>query len=126
MIHSALPDRPADIVTSRFLRFVDELDPEHFVLLAYLRDPAGHFERNNIPKPNIAMGGTKSVFDAAQISIPYLDIVLRDVGDGGLADSGSWNTVMTGGGAWAARTTPLGNELLDFVTYIEPPAETAP
>jgi hypothetical protein len=125
IIHSALPDRPTDIVTARFLRFVDELDPEHFVLLAYLRDPAGHFERNNIPKPNLLMGGTGSVFAEARIEIPHLDVVLSDLGQRGLADSGSWNTVMTNSGAWAPRTTALGNELLDFVTYIEPPDDAA-
>ena len=65
IIHAAFPDRPTDIITARFLRFVDELDPEHFVLLAYLHDPAGHFVSNNIPKPNVLMGGTGSIFAEA-------------------------------------------------------------
>ena len=34
------------------------------------------------------------------------------------------NAVMTSNGAWAPRTTTLGNQLLDFVTYIEPLDET--
>ena len=123
IIHAAFPDRPTDIITARFLRFVDELDPEHFVLLAYLRDPAGHFVSNNIPKPNVLMGGTGSIFAEARLPIPHLDIVLGDLGERGLADSGSWNTVMTSNGAWAPRSTALGNQLLDFVTFIEPPVD---
>lgn len=121
IVHAALPHHPSDIITMRFLRFVEELDPEHFALLAYLRDPTGHFERNGIAKPSIYSGGTGSVFKEAQIPIQHLEIVLRDLGERALADAGTWNTMMTESGAWAPRTTSLGNQLLDFVTYIEPP-----
>lgn len=119
VMHAALPNRPADIVTMRFLRYIEELDPEHFVLLTYLRDPAGHFERNDIPKPDILSGGTGSVFAEARLTIPHLEIVLGDLGERRLADSGSWNTMMTSNGAWAPRTTSLGNQLLDFVTTVD-------
>lgn len=117
--HAALPDRPADLLTMRFLRFVEELDPEHFVMLAYLRDPAGHFERHDIPKPNITMGGPSAIFAEARLNVPHVDIVLGDLGARGLADTGSWNTLMTANGAWAARTTQLGTELIDFVTIVD-------
>lgn len=123
IINCALPSAPSDIITMRFLRVVEELDPEHFVLLAYLRDPAGHFDRNGIDKPNIMAGGTGSVFDHAQIAIAHLDIVLRDLGERALADVGAWKTIMTSNGAWAPRSSSLGSQLLDFVTYIEPPDE---
>lgn len=119
VLHAALPDRPADMITMRFLRFIDELDPEHFVLLTFMRDPAGHFDRNEIDKPNIYMGGLGSIYDQSGITISNVQVVLRDISDRGLADGGSWNTLMTANGAWSPRTTPLGNQLLDFVTFIE-------
>lgn len=119
ILHAALPNRPADIMTMRFLRFVEELDPEHFVLLVFMRDPKGHFARNGIPEPNIYMGGLGSIYESAGIAIDNLDLVRKDLTDRGLADGNSWNTVMTANGAWAPRTTDLGNQLLDFVTVID-------
>jgi len=119
IFHAAMPDRPADIMTMRFLRFVEELDPEHFVLLVFMRDPKGHFASNAIAEPNIAMGGLGSIYQQSGIAIENLDLVRRDVTDRGLADGGSWNTMMTANGAWAPRTTDLGNQLLDFVTFID-------
>jgi hypothetical protein len=122
ILHAALPDRPSDIVTMRFLRFVEELDPEHFVVLAYLRDPEGHFDRNGIEKPNIYAGSPGSIMDAAQIPIDggHVPMIVGDLAQRGLGDA-TLNTMMTGNGAWAPRTTPLGHQLLDFVTYIGPP-----
>jgi hypothetical protein len=46
---------------------------------------------------------------------PSLDIVLRDLSDRGLADTGRLGAMMTEGGMWASRTTELGNDLLGFV-----------
>ena len=92
---------------------------EHFVLLVFMRDPKAHFARNGIPEPNINMGGLASIYESAGIAIDNLDLVRKDLTDRGLADGNSWNTVMTANGAWAPRTTDLGNQLLDFVTVID-------
>ena len=65
------------------------------------------------------MGGLGSIYDQSGITISNVQVALRDISDRGLADGGSWNTLMTANGAWSPRTTPLGNQLLDFVTFIE-------
>jgi hypothetical protein len=124
IIHSALPDRPSDLLTLRFLRFVDELEPEHFIVLTYLRDPVGHFERHGIEQPNVLSGAPSSIMDMAQLPLEEeaRPLLLADLGERRLVNASSMGTMMTGRGAWQAQTTGLGNLLLDFVTYIEPSA----
>ena len=69
------------------------------------------------------MGGPASIMDEAALPVTAetLPIVLADLGERRLADTASMNAIITGNGAWAPRSTTLGNQLLDFVTYIEPP-----
>jgi hypothetical protein len=64
--------------------------------------------------------------EQARLSVPAdtLPIVLADLGERRLADTGSLGTMMTEQGVWAPRISALGTQLLRFVTYMEPPDES--
>ncbi len=117
IVHTALPDGPADFLTIRFLRWIDELSPEHFIMLTYARDPAGWFEAKGIEKPNLYMGGPASIMKEARVPVEGItrEVVLRDLSDRALANTGGLNVTMTGEGAWQPWATDLGVQLADFV-----------
>jgi hypothetical protein len=128
IIHSALPDRPADLLTMRFLRFVDELDPEHFVVLRYLRDPGGWYDAHGIERPQFGGDPRRAALDAAQVPVggEAVTVVPADLGERRLANVDGLGGMVTASSMWVALASPLGCQLLDFVTYIEPLAEEDP
>jgi hypothetical protein len=97
-----MPDRPADLLTLRFLRFVDELDPEHFVVLRYLQDPGGWYERQGIARQAFMAGGRRTILDGAQLPVSgvTLDVVLADLGERRLANVGGLSGMVTGPSMW--------------------------
>jgi hypothetical protein len=130
IIHSALPDRPSGVIVNRLLRLVDELEPEHFIVLNKIRQ--GPNEPFETPESRAFMsavsklGGLRSPepldvrqvvreagfsLSADELAMVAKDLISRDL----LAVNTRDNTHESLSG--------LGNELLDFVTYIEPPAE---
>jgi hypothetical protein len=125
IIHAAFPDRPADLLTMRFLRFVDELDPEHFIVLRYLQDPPGWYQTHGIPRTEYLTGGRDAILQGAQLPLDPLaqELVLADLGERRLANVGGLSGMVTGASMWDALASSLGNQLIDFVTYIAPAAE---
>lgn len=131
IIHSALPDRPTDVMTMRFLRFVDELDPEHFAVLAYLRHPGGHWDRHGMQR--MALGhkggalarspqGVLTEFAGLPVNREDIEVILADLVERKLLDPNRLESPFVAE-EWSAVTTPRGDQLLDFVTYVEPPGE---
>ena len=120
LLHMAVDDNRDDFLDLRLFGFVDELAPEHFVVLDYLNDPLGWFEKKVIPVPNISHGSPMSALQEARLPIEgmALGIVLRELDGGGLAQSSSLTGIMSRDGVFAARTTDLGRELLDFVREV--------
>lgn len=117
IIHMALPDRPPDFLAARFLNWVDELSPEHFLVLTYAADPASWYEAKGRTMPDLYMGSPLTVYAQAGVGVDgdVLEVVLRDLGDRALANTGSLSTTMTGQGTKQAWATNLGRDLIDFV-----------
>ena len=125
IVNMAMPESPPDFLAMRFLRFVEELDPEHFLLLTYAIDPPGWYEANGLGKPNLYAGAPRTLLEQAGLGLgeTVRNVALQDLHDRGLADTGSMGVMMTGSGAWGPFATALGHQLLDFVTLIDPSPE---
>jgi len=120
LLHMALDAGRDDFLDLRLFTYVDELHPEHFIVLDYLNDPIAWFERNGIERPNIYGGPGMEALRKAQLPISGmpLDLVLRDLSDNGLADTGGLGVMVTENAVFASHTTELGRELLAFVREV--------
>jgi hypothetical protein len=116
--HMALEDPRDDFLDAQFLRFVDEMEPEHFVVLQYLTNPRAWFDTKGISAPDLYQGSPMFIMGAARLPVGggVLEIVLRNLSDRGLANTQSLQTMMTAQGAWQPLATSLGERLLDFVS----------
>ena len=103
------------------LQYMEELSPEHFVVLSYFADPPGWFEKKGLRKPSLSMGSPRHILDTAQLPVvgDVLEVVLKDLSDRGLANSGSFGVTMTAQGAWQPLTTNRGRLLLNFVQMMD-------
>lgn len=118
--HGALdPDR-SDIVTARYLRWVDELDVEHVTVLRYAADPAGWYKAHNYERQEYMAVGRRHVLDEAGLDIEndILALVLSDLSQRGLADSGMLTGTVTGRAAYDAWITLRGTEWLRWITLV--------
>lgn len=120
LAHMAVDINRDDFLDLQLFRFVEELSPEHFVVLQYLGNPGAWFDAKEIARPSLAMGSPRHLLDLAGMPVvgTPLEIVLRDLSSRGLATTQSLRTTMTGPGAWQSLTTALGDELLKFVAEI--------
>lgn len=120
LAHMAVDEQRNDFLDLQLFRFVEDLTPEHFIVLQYLNNPGAWFDAKQIQRPNLAMGSPGSVMNSAGMPVTgvSLEIVLRDLSDKGLANTGSLGTTMTGEGVWQSLSTELGQELLDFVATV--------
>jgi hypothetical protein len=108
---------PGDLLAARFLRFVDELSPEHFLVLTYASDPRGWYQRKGLRHDQISIGAAMQVLRGANLPVtgPQLSLVLGDLDRAGLAVTASLNTMATGQGMWQAFATDLGTQLVAFI-----------
>jgi hypothetical protein len=108
---------PGDLLTSRFLRFVEELSPEHFLVLAYAADPAAWYDQKGMPRGSHYMGSPSTLMEHAGLPVSgqVLQLVLSDLDRVGLARIASLSTTMTEQGMWQTFATDLGHQLIDFV-----------
>lgn len=113
----SVPDSDKSAV---YLRYIDELTPSHMVLLDFFEDPPAFLDKRGIPWPNIMMGGLGSVVQVAlpdlHADTPFLETLSGDLARWGLVSNPGLNTVMTGGGLKAKRTTEKGREFMAFVS----------
>lgn len=120
LAHMAIDETRDDFLDLQLFRFVEELSPEHFIVLQYLANPGAWFDAKGLVRPSFTMGSHGHLMDAARMPVVgvALEIVLRDLSDRALANTQSMRTTMTGEGAWQSLTTSLGTELLDFVSSV--------
>ncbi|MDP1819269.1 MAG: hypothetical protein Q8K58_05170, partial [Acidimicrobiales bacterium] len=98
------------------LRWVDELSPEHFVVLLYCSDPPGWFDRHELERRNI-MGPRQAILEAAGLSVTgdARALVLKDLNDRRLIDGGMLGGMVSASSAYDPVIKDLGRELLAFV-----------
>lgn len=118
--HLAVGDDLGEFMDRHMFGLVESLSPEHVVVLRYLSDPAGWYDTHAIPRSNSTLGSPRQVMDGANLPVGghVREIVLADLQQRGLADTGSLGTTMSGSGMWQAWSTDLGNQFLRFVTNV--------
>jgi hypothetical protein len=121
ILNMAMPEAPDDFLALTFLRYVDELTPEHFLVLTYGRDPIMWFEQR---------GQKRNSYREASVRVPMmeadglgasglaLDLILGDLSNRMLMQA-SASMTEHGDEVYRPLTTDLGNLLLDFVTVFE-------
>jgi hypothetical protein len=117
LVNLVIDDFGGDFMTMQMFRFVDELAPQHFVVLGYLSSPGEWFDSHNIPRPNLTMGSQQHLLGQARVPVggAVLQIVLKDLDDRGLANTRSMTTTLSGSGLWQGLSSSLGQDLLRFV-----------
>jgi hypothetical protein len=123
ILNSARPGAPSDIFQQLFIQWVDELTVDHLRFLLLFRDPQGWFRKNNKQPPSFTIGSSLSqVLENAYPDLggnrTLYELVASDL-EARKLFSGSMHTMMSANGAWAKRTTTLGDQ---FVDYISPPS----
>lgn len=118
LVNLAVGERQTDLVSARFLRFVDEFEPEHFLVLRYAISPGKWYSDKGIPKGSHYTGARSTILEDARLPVDgdHLNLVLRDLQSNGLADTGMLRGMVTETALWDAFATQLGKQPIDFVT----------
>ena len=105
------------VLVRRFVRFIEELDEEHFIVLKYASNPGDWYESNNIKRPDTTMGSQRLIMDRAHLGIEdeALGVVLNDLTSRALVISEGLNTTVSQRGLFEPLATPLGDKLLEWV-----------
>lgn len=117
--NSLSAEAPSEELRLRFIRIVDEMTPMHMSLLVFLNDPPAWYDRHNLPRPNLFMGGTKSsIIDPAFPDLaadPALRARLLADLEGWRLTAQSSSGTMSEQGVWASGSSPLGVAFVDFI-----------
>lgn len=104
----------------RLLQYVEELTPEHFVVLTYLADPEGWYDMKGLDRPTGVMGPRRGHLDRANTGVggDELEIVLEDLERLGLANSSGLSGMVSESAQLDALATERGRLLLAWVQVI--------
>lgn len=116
----ALTENRDDFMITQMFRLVEDLSPEHFLVLQYLANPGAWFDGKKIARPEFYSASPSSLMAQARLPVDStaLSIVLRDLKDRGLANTEAVSAMMSQGGLWQSLATELGIDLLEFVEAI--------
>lgn len=118
--NSALSGCPADDYRQLFLNFVDVCTVTHIRLLRVFRDPVDWFKNAEIETPNWYMGSLSSVIDLAMPELSQhseiRDSIWQDLYQRGLVSTNGLQVTMSKDGMLAQRITPLGHQLISFLS----------
>jgi hypothetical protein len=118
--NSALPSCPADDYRQLFLNFVDVCTVTHIKLLQLFDRPQAWFDQRGQKLPNWTMGSLSTVIDLAMPDMKghneIRDSIWKDLFQRGLVTTDGLNTGMSGDGMLARRTSPLGVQLIAFLS----------
>jgi hypothetical protein len=101
----------------RHLRHVEALEPEHFRVLAMLRE-------NQLRVPSDPIGPDLSGVKVDGVAPGAVAACVRDLDKEGLAvstDPNAHASIRAPGGDWLITITPEGREILRFVRYMGEP-----
>jgi hypothetical protein len=106
-----------DLLITRFLRFVDELEPEHFSVLKYLASPEAWYQERGLRRPDLIAGPAFAILQGAGLPISgdQLELVLHDLESNVLARTSALRGMVSQAGMWQPLATDLGNQLLAFI-----------
>ena len=85
------PDEVSDLWTLRYLRWVDELEPQHIAVLRFGLDPRGWLNEAGVDMPEFMSGPRSEVLKLARFPFPVeqMELILEDLRAVGLGDVGS-------------------------------------
>lgn len=120
LVHQALPHDLPDLVATRFLDFVDDLDARHVRLLRYAQDPSRWFRDLGIEQPSFYSAARRAALDAARIGIPgdVLDFVIEDLAARKLASSDMLGGLVSQASVYGPWITERGALFVDWVTLV--------
>lgn len=106
-----------DFLALRYMRFIEELAPEHFRLLAYAVTPSS-WHPNGVQTDAAT---PRALIDVSTVGLDYgiVDVLLADLTARGLVDVATISGVREGGSALVPFATAVGAELVRFVTVFE-------
>lgn len=111
------PRGEKEVIVRRFLRFIEELDEEHFMVLKYASDPSGWFTAKGIEKPSTISGSRSKIMKLAKLNISddVLSIILNDLATRQLISTDGFTTTVTEYSLYEKFATSLGDQLLDWI-----------
>jgi hypothetical protein len=119
VLNAALPGAPDVTIQHVFVNLINEFTDWHLLVLRFIqnpaawRNPAGGSAR--LPAGG-GLGGVLSAVFPGLAGTGLMEQIWADLHARGLHRSGSLNTMMTGDGLRAKRTTELGDRFLAFIT----------
>lgn len=120
VLNSALAIDVDDSLQATFLDLVDRFNPLHLRLLALLRDPTAD-ENVGAKLSNMTMGSLNQLIEVALPELPanreFMDLIWKDLFDAKLIGTENPHVMMTGPGVLQKRTTTLGDQFLDFISF---------
>lgn len=119
ILNAAQPHAPEESRQQFFLHLVDTFTVWHLRLLKLFSDPVAWYEKYNVAWPNVYMGSTSKILEAAypelQNQRDFYDQVWKDLNANGLVGTDSLHTMMTESGLRVGRLTGLGRQFLAFI-----------
>jgi hypothetical protein len=111
-------DPVSDLWTLRYLQWIDELEPEHVVVLGFSSDPKQWLVEHGLETPEYMSGPRRTVLGLARLPYPndVLDLILEDLARLRLADVGSG--MVTGGAIYDPWITERSRRFLDWLTVV--------
>jgi hypothetical protein len=113
-----VPDEVSDLWTLRYLRWVDELEPQHIAVLRFGLDPRGWLSEAGVDMPEYMSGPRSEVLKLASLPIPVeqMELILEDLRAFRLGDVGSGT--VTGRSMYDPWVTDRGRRFLEWLTVV--------
>jgi hypothetical protein len=111
-LNAAIPSDLQEEYERAFVRFIDELSPLHLRVLSYLADPTAWFERHGVERRHYMSAARRAPFEAALPDLAadksLCELLLRDLGQRGLADVEGLSGMVTENSVYAPLATRTG------------------
>jgi hypothetical protein len=113
-----VPDEVSDLWTLRYLRWVDELEPQHIAVLRFGLDPRGWLSEAGADMPEFMSGPRSEVLKLASFPFPVeqMELILEDLRAFRLGDVGSG--MVTGRSMCDPWVTDRGRRFLEWLTVV--------
>lgn len=113
-----VPDDVSDLWTLRYLRWVDELEPQHIAVLRFGLDPRSWLTEAGVDMPEFISGPRSEVLRLASFPFPVeqMELILEDLRAVGLGDVGSG--MVTGRSMYDPWVTNRGRRFLEWLTVV--------
>jgi len=102
--------------------FINQLDiftVWHIKLLQFVENPVDCLKNASKPIPNYVSGSLATIIRGLypELSQELLNIIWNDLKNAGFIDAADTQTMMTGNGLLAKRTTNFGDEFLNYIRF---------